>query len=346
MENKATFLEIITPMANVESIEEKYLEHPYTPNRKDNYLPNKLVISNTQFTRVEQRLFEYFINQIDHGTIDVNHGLSVKIPIARIKETIKPEQIFAVTKSMAQKVMTFFDLSKGSTEYEHIPLFSSISYNKNNSGYLEFRSNAQLSPYLASLGTQYTRYDFKTILEFKSIYSTLMYKLIKLHLGQNRTHFVYSIEELRKLLQVADKKYTNLNDFKRKVLEPARIELKETSGVPIHFEYQNHGNKQRNVTHIEFTVITAIEMSQLEKQEFNSAVQVNPLLVYEKVEEIIDKFYHFRKTHKELILSDKNLINQFVTLHIEFENGLYPKVKNKTAYILACLGLIKKRSTK
>jgi hypothetical protein len=75
-------------------------------------------------------------------------------------------------------------------------------------------------------------------------------------------------------------------------------------------------------------------------------VQVNPLLVYEKVEEIIDKFYHFRKTHKELILSDKNLINKFVTLHIEFENGLYPKVKNKTAYILACLDLIKKRSTK
>ena len=84
--------------------------------------------------------------------------------------------------------MTFYDLSKANVEYEHVPLFSSISFNKNNSGYLEFRSNAQLSPYLASLGTQYTRYDFKTILEFKSIYSTLMYKLIKADLvgGHNQ----------------------------------------------------------------------------------------------------------------------------------------------------------------
>ncbi len=343
MEAKATFLEITT-MVNVESVEEKYLEHPYTPNRKDNYIPNKLVVSNTQFTRVEQRLFEYFINQIDHGTIDINHGLSVKIPITKIKETIKAEQIFAVTKSMAQKVMTFYDLSKANVEYEHVPLFSSISFNKNNSGYLEFRSNAQLSPYLASLGTQYTRYDFKTILEFKSIYSTLMYKLIKLHLGQNRPRFVYSIEELRKLLQVADNKYTNLNDFKRKVLEPAKKELKDTNGVPIDFEYENYGNKQRNVTHIQFIIHTALELSAIEKNDFLQAIQLNPMAVYTKLEGIIDKEYNFRTNHKALILNDKTLRDRFVTLHIEFENGLHNEVKNKTAYILACLDLVKKRN--
>ncbi|NBB31236.1 replication initiation protein [Cellulophaga sp. BC115SP] len=329
---------------NIESIEEKYLEHPYTPNRKDNYLPNQMVISNTQFTRVEQRLFEYFINQINYNTININHGVSVKIPITTVRETIKPEQILAVTKSMAQKVMTFFDLSNANhIEYEHIPLFSSISYNKNNSGMLEFRSNAQLSPYLASLGSQYTRYDFQTILEFKSIYSTLMYKLIKLHLGQNRTTFMYSIQELRKLLQVDVSKYNNLNDFKRKVLEPAKKELKETSGVPIEFEYENFGNKQRNVTHIQFKVITALELSKIDKQDFLAAVQVNPKGVYEKVEEIIDTKYNFKLNHREKILSSSVLIDKFISLHIEFENGLHANVKNQSAYILACLDLVKKK---
>jgi hypothetical protein len=37
------------------------------------------------------------------------------------------------------------------------------------------------------------------------------------------------------------------------------------------------------------------------------------------------------------------LVDKFVTLHIEFENGMYPKVKNKTAYILACLGMVKSK---
>ncbi|PWK20045.1 replication initiator protein [Arcicella aurantiaca] len=332
-------------MAHIDLGEEKYLEHPYTPNRKDNYLPNKLVVSNTHFSRVEQRLFEYFVNQIDHGTININHGLLVRIPISKVKEFITTRQILAVTKSMAQKVMTFFDLSKPNLEFEHIPLFSNISYNKNNNGFLEFRSNAQLSPYLASLGTQYTRYDFKTILEFKSIYSTLMYKLIKLHLGQNRTKFVYSIVELRKLLQVAENKYPNLNDFKKNVLEPVREELKNTKGVPINFEYEHYGNKQRNVTHLQFSIQTAFELSQADKQDFLQAIEISPALVFNKVEDILTKNYNFKETHKQMILSDKNLRDQFVTLNIEFENGLYPKVKNRTAYILTCLGLVKKKTT-
>ena len=332
-------------MAHIDLGEEKYLEHPYTPNRKDNYLPNKLVVSNTHFSRVEQRLFEYFVNQIDHGTININHGLLVRIPISKVKEFITTRQILAVTKSMAQKVMTFFDLSKPNLEFEHIPLFSNISYNKNNNGFLEFRSNAQLSPYLASLGTQYTRYDFKTILEFKSIYSTLMYKLIKLHLGQNRTKFVYSIVELRKLLQVAENKYPNLNDFKKNVLEPVKEELKNTKGVPINFEYEHYGNKQRNVTHLQFSIQTAFELSQADKQDFLQAIEISPALVFNKVEDIITRNYNFKENHKQMILSDKTLRDQFVTLNIEFENGLYPKVKNRTAYILTCLGLVKKKTT-
>jgi plasmid replication initiation protein len=331
-------------MANIILEAEKYLEHPYTPNRKDNYLPNKLVVSNTQFTRVEQRLFEYFVNQIDHGSIDINHGMLVRIPLDKVKEFITPRQILAVTRSMAQKVMTFFDLSKPNLEFKHIPMFSSISYNEDNNGHLEFKSNAQLSPYLANLGTQYTRYDFKTILQFKSIYSTLMYKLIRLHLGQNRTTFIYSIEELRKLLQVDKDKYNNLNDFKKRVLEPVKVELKQINGIPIHFDYENCGNKQRNVTHLQFTVFTAFELSQSEKQEFLEATTINPQLVNIKLEEILATKYNFRENHRNIILNDKEKLNKFATLHIEFENNLHPKVKNKTAYILACLDMVSKKS--
>ncbi len=40
-------------------------------------------------------------------------------------------------------------------------------------------------------------------------------------------------------------------------------------------------------------------------------------------------------------MTDKDLNNKFVTLHIEFENGVYRKVKNRSAYVLACLGLVK-----
>jgi hypothetical protein len=94
-------------------------------------------------------------------------------------------------------------------------------------------------------------------------------------------------------------------------------------------EYEHLGNKQRNVTHLEFTIVTQWELSQLEQQEYRDAVTLNPSLVYAKLEEIIDQQYLIKKDTKQIILSNAILIDKFVTIHIEFENGLHPKSKTK-----------------
>ena len=43
------------------------------------------------------------------------------------------------------------------------------------------------------------------------------------------------------------------------------------------------------------------------------------------------------------ILMDGELLTRFVTLDIELNSGVHPKVKNRTAWILACLDLVKKK---
>ena len=73
------------------------------------------------------------------------------------------------------------------------------------------------------------------------------------------------------------------------------------------------------------------------------AVSLNPKLVLSNIQLIMEKQYNFRDNHKNLILENKTLIDKFVTLHIEFENGLHSKVKNRTAYILISLGLVVKK---
>lgn len=326
----------------IKIINDKYQEHLFTPNRKDNYVPKELIFSNADFSRVEQRLFELFINQLNHGDIDPSQGIEVRIPIVEVRKYVETRQVMAVTKSMAQKVITMSDISKSELEFKHFPVFTSIEYNIDKSGYLVFRSNPQLSPYLVDLGKSYARYNFQTIQAFKSIYSTLMYRLLKYHIGQNRMSFVYSLIELRKLLKIEPHKYQHLKGFKTFILDIVQREC-ATAEHPIAFDYENEGNKQRNITHIRFNIITAITFSQIEKQQFQEAVELNPEAVYLKVEEILDKNYTFREEHKRKILESQNLLSTFITLHIEFENGIYPKVKNKSAYILTCLGLVKKK---
>ncbi len=71
---------------------------------------------------------------------------------------------------------------------------------------------------------------------------------------------------------------------------------------------------------------------------------MNPVLVNSKLEEILLKQYNFRENHRNIMLNDKDKINKFATLHVEFENNLHAKVKNRTAYILACLDLVAKKN--
>ena len=95
---------------------------------------------------------------------------------------------------------------------------------------------------------------------------------------------------------------------------------------------------------MEFSITTIFDSISAEKADFVEAVNINPKLVFEHVHEILLKNYNLKDKLRSEILTRKDLLDKFVTLHIEFESGLYPKVKNRTAYILACLGLVTKKT--
>jgi hypothetical protein len=341
MRNKFTSaLKTENSLANID----EHLEVDYVPNRKKNYLPQRLIFTNSSYSRVEQRLFEIFINQINYETIDSSRGLIVKVPITKVREFIERKQILKVTGMMASRTMTLFNLTHDILKFEHIPVFRKISYDEE-TGYLEFTSAPELSPYLADLvieKNKYSSYDFKTIMSFKSTYTSIMYRLINLHTSHNRYTFLYSIDEIRKILEIKDSLYPNLNNLKKRVLMPVQEELASMK-IPIYLEFSHVGGKQRNVTHLQFTVKTSFDFNQEAQKEFLEAVVINPQGVYAKIEEILIKEYNFRENHRNEILQRKELRDMFITLHIEFENDLHPKVKNRTAYILTCLGLVSKK---
>ncbi len=329
-------------VSSSEQIEIAYQEQKYIEHRANNYLPQKLVISQIDFTRVEQKLYEMFVNQINYENLDPSRGLLVKIPLHFVKQYMTVEQIRETTAKMMEKKLTLFDVNHPEIEFRHLNIFHEISYNDKQSGVLEFKSTAAISE-LLFLGKQYAKYDFLTVLKFKHSYSTLLYKLLKIHIGQNRYNFIYSIAELKKLLNVSENIYKNLKDFKKYVLNTAMNEIKNSPTHPIDFEYFHHGNKIRNVTHLQFKIRTVFDSIKAEQADFLEAVSIDPKSVLANINNILVEKYQLKDKELNLILSSNQHIDRFVTLHIEFENGLHPQVKNKTAYMLACLGLVKKK---
>ena len=320
----------------------KSLIFPYKHSRTDNYISNKFVVSTIPYKRIEQKLFELFVNQIDYEALakaDDNTSIIITIPRSEIVKYVTIQQSLSVTKSMMEKSITFLDFNRPEIEYEHLTIFSRISYQ---SGFFEFETNHAIGKYLKDFQKQYARYNLEKIQSFKYVYSSTLYRILRMHIGQKRLSFSYTIPELKKLLQVDEHKYTNFYDFNINVLSKAHKEITELNLDNIQFDY-NTGHKQRGIEKIYFTIHTAFSNSLLEKNEFLEAVSINPKSVLSQVETIIDKQYNFRANHKNLILGDDSLLDKFITLHIEFENGLHSNVKNKTAYILACMNLVKKK---
>src|SRR5690606_38641677 len=77
----------------------------------------------------------------------------------------------------------------------------------------------------------FSKYELATAMQFESVYAMRFYELLS---GQ-KTPITYSIENLKIMFQIQDK-YAKVNDFFRKVIEPAKKELDKSS--PYSFEYK------------------------------------------------------------------------------------------------------------
>ncbi len=112
---------------------------------------------------------------------------------------------------------------------------------------LSVKFNEDLKPHLIKLST-YAKGNFKYLLLFRSEYSKRIYMLLSQ--WQTAGKKLYLVEELREMLAVP--KSYKYNDFKKRVLNKAEMELKKSSDIFFTYEEQKSGRK---ITHIIFNII-------------------------------------------------------------------------------------------
>jgi plasmid replication initiation protein len=122
------------------------------------------------------------------------------------------------------------------------------------SGYVEFRFEQKLKPYLLQLKGYFTQYQLENIVTFKSSYSIRLYELLKTeqfkakHYGQFKKVFEYS--EIRAMMGMNETEYAFFKDFRVRVIDPSVREINASSGIEItQVEYPKTGRK---ISHIVF----------------------------------------------------------------------------------------------
>ena len=122
---------------------------------------------------------------------------------------------------------------------------------KKHSGIVEITIPKKVMPYLYGIMQGgYTRFELYQILALKSVYSMMLYELMKSYAF--RKVIVISINDLRKYLSVEDK-YTDFRDFRRKLLAPSLKEIEEFTNLTVTYKPIREG---RSYVAIEFCIKT------------------------------------------------------------------------------------------
>jgi plasmid replication initiation protein len=211
-----------------------------------------------RYTRVEQRIYEVFINEIDYSSLKKEGSQCVRVHKSKLQESMILQQVLRATKTILDKPVHFVEFYAPTKVY-----FSSILFTRINidGDYFEFYTHPNVAPYLPELAPKYAPYDLDVIQSLTHIYAVPLYKMLRMYECRKRKTFSYELIELRQLLQVKKGTLVNLLVFKNTTVEAARLAITKHPTHPIDFEYSTHPSfenytNRRYCTHLYFRIKT------------------------------------------------------------------------------------------
>lgn len=171
---------------------------------------------------------------------------------------------------------------------------SSAEY-RSGEGFVELTFDPKLKPYLLGLKTKFTQYDIRNILSLRSIFSILLFQLLKQF--ENIGERTISLIDLKYKLNVDDK-YKNYAHFRIKVLETAQREIKEN--CDIYFEYDELKNGKK-VVGIKFLIYSqTTEREQIKLIRESTKPEQKPVkaqdIHFEEIQESLPKIIPYEES--------------------------------------------------
>ncbi|UZR98769.1 replication initiation protein [Chondrinema litorale] len=300
-------------------------------DRKNNTLVTKgndLINARYKLSPTENKLYLLAIAQIEPNDKDFQrYVVPVKKFIKMTGTSSKNvyEQIREVSESLVARRL---EIPREGGGFLHIGFVSSAEY-KPKKGCVEILIDPKLKPYLLDLKQRFTIYDIRSVLGMRSQFSIRIYELLKSFelIGER----VFELMDLRDMLGIETEKYKKYGMFKKRVLDPAKDELKWNFDNPdkkcdLWFKYEEL-KTGRKVTSIKFYIYN----KDRSKQEL-----------------INDPNHELKEDMKEMGLTEKQVIKYIdkeqkdvalIKAHINDTKEGYKagKVKNQAAYLITLL---------
>lgn len=173
-------------------------------------------------------------------------------------------------KRIKEALMTLKDKSfeyEDESVWEYISIIESPQIKKFDSK-LRFRLNRRVFDAFLDFSKGFRKYELNTAMQFESVYAMRFYELF----SNKNTPIIYAIDDLKKMFQI-ENKYSRVNDFFKRVVEPAKKELDKHS--PYSFVYETIKTGRR-ITHVKFKpfYISKNRDAELEQKELSQKTSI------------------------------------------------------------------------
>ncbi|PRY09009.1 replication initiator protein [Pontibacter ummariensis] len=204
---------------------------------------NNLVRSDLAFTHLEAKVFTKLLETIPK---DAQKLGEVNIKISDVIGTGGSGKMYKLlheaVKSLDKRRINLLKVDAGPYDYDSCGLFDNMEM-KVGQNLIRGEWGRKIQPYLIQLKKGFTLGELEILLKLKSGHSYKLYWLLRSY--ESLTRYEDSIDNLKTILVKQEEgkpdKYTQWNDFKRYVLEPAVAEVKEVSaeaGNPLTFNME------------------------------------------------------------------------------------------------------------
>jgi plasmid replication initiation protein len=202
---------------------------------------NKLIEARYRLSVEEQKIIKILISQIRKDDKDFqDYEFRIKDLAELLGMTYDNPYVALrrITKRLITRPLEFENPETG--ELLQTAWLSSARY-RAGEGVVSLHFDPSLKPLLLQLQSYFTKYELENVLRFTGQYAIRFFEFQKSYLGQNKKEIVLGLAELRIRLGLRKDEYEQFSDFKRRVLEPARIELLEKTGKSFHWEPVRRG---------------------------------------------------------------------------------------------------------
>lgn len=210
----------------------------------------------------------------------------------------------AMLKGLSDKSWWVTIKREDGSEYESLVRWFTTVRSDKRSGKVTIKFHEDMMPFLIQLAkgqSFYTRFQLQYVLPMSSQYSPRLYEILKSYQYNNHRWF-FDVDDLKRLLDC--ERYTNFNDLKRRVLDPAVEEINKYTDIAIFYVAEKEGRK---VARVNFFMEKKTE-SEIQRVQRDNNMELDQISVFDVVQEVEEAperaFYEAR--HKAM-MEDREL---------------------------------------